>query len=126
MKEKLQFGKCNICGNVVELLDGDIKNITCCGEKIDLIKANTVDASIEKHVPVYEKNGDNIIVKVGSIEHPMEEEHYIEWIMLVSEDIIIKVKLHPFKSTETKLPYIKNSIIYSYCNKHGLWQTTVE
>ena len=90
------------------------------------IIANTTDAAQEKHVPVYEKQGDEIIVRVGEVEHPMEEEHYIMWIAQVSENRTTRFRLHPGESTETKFPYISGSVLYAYCNKHSLWKKEVE
>ena len=126
MKENIRFYKCKVCGNIVDLIEGNIQNITCCGKQMEQMNANSNDASIEKHVPVYEKHGDEIIVKVGENEHPMEEEHYIMWIAQVSENTTTRVKLLPEESTETRFKYIKGSTIYAYCNKHGLWKTVVE
>lgn len=126
MKEYIQFYQCPICGNIIEVMDGDIKNITCCGKMMQEMVANTTDAAVEKHVPIYEKVEDELLVKVGEVEHPMEKEHYIMWIMQVSENKITKVKLYPEQATDTRLPYIPGSIIYAYCNKHGLWKTTVK
>lgn len=90
------------------------------------LKANTVDASFEKHVPVYEKNGDEIIVRIGSIVHPMTEEHYIMFIALVSNKEINIVRLNPGDEAIAKFKYSKGSKIYAYCNLHSLWENTVE
>lgn len=124
MKDKIY--RCSICGNIVELVDGDISRVRCCGKEMDLLEANTVDASVEKHVPVYEKVGNEIIVKVGEVDHPMTEEHYIMWILLVKDNMVVKVELSPNSKPEVRLPYVSNSEIYAYCNLHGLWRNTVE
>lgn len=124
--KNISFYKCLICGNIIEVIDGDINNITCCSKPMEKLIANSVDASLEKHVPSYEKVEDEIVVKVGEIEHPMEKDHYIMWIALVSENRITKVKLYPEQATTTRLPYIPKSTIYAYCNKHGLWKKDVE
>src|SRR3990172_3351504 len=84
MTEKLQIYKCEICGNIVQMLHAGDGELICCGEPMKLYKENTVDASKEKHVPVIEKAADGVRVKVGSVPHPMEEKHYIEWIQVVS------------------------------------------
>ena len=126
MKENVRFYKCPVCGNVIGLIDGEIDRITCCNRPMELLVANTTDASQEKHVPVYEKVEDEIVVKVGSIEHPMEKEHYIMWIAQVTDNKTTRVRLYPEQNTETRFPYIPNSIIYAYCNLHGLWKTIVE
>lgn len=126
MKESFKFYICPICGNVIELLDGDIAKVRCCGTEMKELVANTTDAAQEKHVPVYEKVEDEIVVKVGEVEHPMEKEHFINWIAQVNNNQITRVELYPEQETTTRFPYIKGSTIYSYCNKHGLWKTIVE
>ena len=126
MEENVVFFQCRHCRNLIGLIDGNPENIICCGEKMLPLTANREDATKEKHLPVYEKNGNEIIVKVGSILHPMDEDHYIMWIAQVSKDRTTRVRLSPNKSTETHFPYIPGSSLYSYCNKHGLWKTEVE
>ena len=126
MNENVRFYKCPICGNVIGLIDGDMAHVTCCGKPMELMVANTTDASVEKHVPVYEKVEDEIVVKVGSVEHPMTKEHYIMWIAQVTDNRTTRVRLYPEQATETRFPYIKGSTIYAYCNLHGLGKTTVE
>ena len=80
MAEQLQVYKCEVCGNIIEVLHGGDGELVCCGQPMKLIKENTVDAAKEKHVPVVEKTADGFKVKVGSVAHPMEEKHYIEWV----------------------------------------------
>lgn len=126
MKEKVKFYQCSKCGNVIELIDGNINNITCCNQKMVELTANTVDASQEKHVPVYEEKNSEILVKIGEVEHPMEESHYIMWIAQVTANNITRVNLIPGEKTTAKFPNIKDSIIYAYCNKHGLWKTIIK
>ena len=126
MKEKVKYFKCPVCGNIIEMINGDIKKIKCCNKELELLVANTIDASLEKHVPSYEIDKDEIIVKIGEIIHPMEEKHYIMWISLVTDNKIIKVFLNPGDEPIVRLPYIKGSIIYEYCNLHGLWKNIVE
>lgn len=126
MKEKVNYFKCPICGNIIEVVNGDIKRVKCCGKELELLVANTIDASLEKHVPIYEIDNNEIIVKVGEVIHPMEEKHYIMWISLVTDDKIIRVNLKPGDEPIIKLPYVKGSIIYEYCNLHGLWKNIVE
>ena len=98
----------------------------CCGKKLELLKANSTDAATEKHVPVYEKVEDEICVKVGSTEHPMEKDHYIMWIAQVSDNTTTRIRLYPEQATTVRFKYIPNSTIYAYCNKHGLWKTEVK
>jgi len=121
-----KFYQCSICGNIIELVDGDMSRVRCCGKEMNLMVANTNDAAVEKHVPVYEKDGDEIVVKVGEVEHPMISEHYIKWIALIKDDMIIKVSLKPESKPEVRFPYISGSEIYAYCNLHGLWKNKVE
>lgn len=125
MKDKVKFYVCPICGNVIELIDGNIEHITCCGRKMDLLVAGTVDASVEKHLPVFEKVGDEVIVKVGEVIHPMDDDHYIMWIACVMDDNIIRVNLNPGDDPCAKFKYVAGSELYAYCNKHGLWKTIV-
>ena len=126
MKQNVKFYKCPICGNIVGLIDGNIQTVRCCGREMEEMIANSVDASVEKHVPVYEKVEDELVVRVGDVEHPMEKDHYIMWIAQVTENKTTRVRLYPEQATETRFPYIPGSTIYAYCNKHGLWKTVVE
>lgn len=127
MKEKnTVFYKCPICGNIIGLIDGDINHMRCCGKEMELLVANSQDAATEKHVPVYEKDGDEIIVRVGEVEHPMVEDHYIMWIAQVSDNTTTRIRLYPEQATTVRFKYIPNSTIYAYCNKHGLWKTEVK
>lgn len=125
MKE-VKFYRCPICGNVIELIDGDSKRITCCGKNMELLVANTVDASVEKHVPVYKRDGEKLIVSVGEVIHPMEEKHYIMWIAMVYDNKVIRINLLPNEVPEAVFNYVENAEIYAYCNLHGLWKATVE
>jgi len=126
MKENVKFYKCQICENVIGLIDGDPRNITCCSKEMRQLDANTVDAAHEKHLPIYEKSGDEIIVKIGEVSHPMEKDHYIMWIAQVTDTTTTRVRLKPEQFPEAKFPYVPGAILYAYCNKHGLWKTVVE
>lgn len=126
MKENVKFYVCPICGNIVGLINGDMNRVKCCGVAMEIMEANVVEASVEKHVPVYEVVDGELVVRVGSVEHPMEKEHYIMWIAQVTENRTTRVTLYPEQATETRFPYIKGSTLYAYCNKHGLWKTIVE
>ena len=123
---EIKYYKCPVCGNVIEVVNGDISRVRCCGKELVELVANTKDAAVEKHVPVYEISDGELLVKVGSVEHPMEKEHYIMWIAQVTENRTTRVTLYPEQATETRFPYIKGSTIYAYCNKHGLWKSIVE
>lgn len=125
MKELL-LKKCMKCGALVEVLKDctcDDCGIKCCGEEMKALKPNSVDASQEKHLPKVEIIDSEIIVNV---DHVMEDEHYIEWIALVSDNKIGKKYLLPANKAIVTFPYIKGSTVYSYCNKHGLWSTKID
>lgn len=126
MNEKLKVYKCPICDNIIELIEGDIKHIICCGQKMEEMKVNTSDGPVEKHVPISEQIDNEIIVKVGEITHPMEEDHYIMWVAEVTKNKTIRVKLKPQDNPEVKFPYIKGATLYAYCNKHGLWKNIIK
>lgn len=124
MAEKLQIFKCDICGNIVEVLHGGKGELTCCNEPMKLLVENTVDASKEKHVPVIEKTTDGITVKVGSAPHPMEEKHYIEWIAAVVDGAVYRKFLSPGQAPEAFFPVKGDSVTArEYCNMHGLWKS---
>lgn len=122
----VKFYKCPVCGNIVELIEGDIKRTRCCGQEMELLVANTVDAAVEKHVPVYEVVDNELVVTVGEVEHPMSEEHYIMWVLLVTDNRSYRVELKPNDKPVVKLPYVDNSTLYAYCNLHGLWKNEIK
>ena len=126
MKENVRFYVCPICGNVIGLIDGNMEHIKCCGREMELMQANSVDAAQEKHVPVYERVEDEIAVKVGEIAHPMEKDHYIMWVALVSDNQTTRIRLYPEQDAIVRFKYIPNSTLYAYCNKHGLWKAEVK
>lgn len=119
-----QIYKCNVCGNIVEVLHAGVGTLVCCGQPMELLKENTVDASKEKHVPVIEQTEKGIKVKVGSLPHPMEEEHYIEWIAIVADGIVYRKFLKPGDKPEAEFG-IKTEKVEAreYCNLHGLWKS---
>ncbi len=122
MTEKLQIYKCEICGNIVEVLHVGAGTLVCCGQPMKLATENTTDASKEKHVPVVEKNGDTVIVKVGSIPHPMEEKHYIEWIQVITEKGAYRKFLKPNDAPEATFEVKEDVVkVREYCNLHSLW-----
>lgn len=126
MAEKNQIYKCATCGNIIEVLHGGAGQLVCCGEPMILLKENTVDASLEKHVPVIEKTETGIIVKIGSIPHPMEETHYIEWIEIITKDNKSDKKfLNPGEKPEAEfcIPFENVLFAREYCNLHGLWKS---
>lgn len=125
---ELKFFKCNICGNFVELFkDGDMP-MTCCDETMEELVPNTVEASTEKHIPVVTVDGDTVTVKVGSVEHPMVEEHHIEFIYLQTENGVQRKCLKVGAAPEGvfKLAGDKAVEAYEYCNLHGLWKYRIK
>lgn len=125
MTEVRQVYKCEICGNIVEVLHKGGGTLVCCNKPMTLQTENTVDASKEKHVPVVELVDGGVLVKVGSVEHPMEEKHYIEWIEVHTKDKVYRKYLNPGDKPEAffKL-YDGEEVLYAreYCNIHGLWK----
>jgi superoxide reductase len=124
MTEINQIYKCNVCGNIVEMVHTGAGQLVCCGQPMELQKENTVDAAKEKHVPVVEKTETGYKVKVGSAPHPMEEAHYIEWIELIVPDgRNCRKFLKPGNAPEAEFPTnAENVSARAYCNIHGLWQ----
>ena len=120
MKRELIIKRCKTCGAMVKVItDCEACGIKCCGEEMEKLIPNSVDASAEKHVPQVEKVEDEIFVKVA---HPMEKEHYIEWIAQVTDNKEEFVYLYPEGPAEVRFKNIPNATIYAYCNKHGLWK----
>jgi len=114
--------KCELCGNIVEMLHGGPGALTCCNQKMVLQTENTVDAAQEKHVPVIEIGADSITVKVGSVAHPMADEHYIEWIELIADGKVYRQNLQPGNVPQATFPVIGQSVTArEYCNLHGHW-----
>jgi superoxide reductase len=123
MAESFQFYECEICGNIVEVARGGKGQLVCCGEPMKLLEENTVDAAVEKHVPVIEKVDGGIKVKVGSVAHPMTEEHYIEWIEVIDTDVTHIAFLKPGDEPEAMFPVDKTDVVArEHCNLHGLWK----
>jgi len=123
MAERLQVYKCDLCGNIVEVLHGGGGELVCCGQPMVLLKENTVDAAKEKHVPVVEKIDGGYKVKVGSVAHPMEEKHYIEWIELIADGKAYIQFLKPGEVPEAVF-MVKAAKVTAreFCNLHGLWK----
>ena len=123
MTERLEVYKCNLCGNIVEVLHAGAGELVCCGQPMECLKENTVDAAKEKHVPVIEKIDGGVKVKVGSVAHPMEEKHYIEWIEIVADGKAYRQFLKPGQAPEATFMVEAASITArEYCNLHGLWK----
>jgi len=123
MTAKLQVYKCEICGNIVEVLHEGQGELVCCGQPMKLLVENTTDASREKHVPVIEKTPNGIKVKIGSVPHPMEEKHYIEWIQIMADGKSCRQFLSPGNAPEATFDIKADKIAArEYCNVHGLWK----
>jgi superoxide reductase len=124
MAKKLEVYKCDICGNMVEVLHAGQGTLVCCGQDMTLQVENTVDAAKEKHVPVIEKIDGGYKVKVGSVAHPMEEKHYIEWIELITGDNAYRQFLRPGAAPEAVFKIEAAQVnAREYCNLHGLWKS---
>jgi superoxide reductase len=123
MAEKLQVYKCDVCGNIVEVLHGGEGELVCCGQPMALLTENTVDAAKEKHVPVIEKVDGGIKVKIGEVAHPMEEKHHIEWIELIADGKAYRQFLNPGDTPEAVFNIQADQVTArEYCNLHGLWK----
>ena len=123
MTQKLEIYKCEVCGNIVEMVHGGAGELVCCGQPMKLFTENTVDAAREKHVPVKESVDGGLKVKVGSVPHPMEEKHYIEWIEIVSGGKAYRQFLEPGQAPEAVFPVEGDFTAREYCNLHGLWKS---
>lgn len=126
MTKKLQVYKCDICGNIVEVLHEGKGELVCCGQPMKLLKEQTEEQGKEKHMPVVERIEKGIRVKVGSVPHPMEEKHYIEWVEVVFSDGIIRKFLKPCDTPEAKFEIDEAIVeVREYCTIHGLWKTEI-
>lgn len=117
--------KCNICGNIVEVLHAGVGGLVCCGQPMELLKEKTQDSAVEKHVPYVEKTKEGVLVKVGqNQDHPMEEKHYIEWIQVIADGASYRKFLKPGDKPKAKFEIKADKIeAREYCNIHGLWKS---
>ena len=123
MAERLGVYKCEICGNIVEVLHAGAGELVCCGQPMKHMVENTVDAAKEKHVPVIEKIDGGVKVNVGEVAHPMEEKHWIEWIEIVVDGKAYRQFLNPGEAAEATFNVEGESItVREYCSLHGLWK----
>jgi len=123
MTERLQIYKCEVCGNLVEVLHEGKGELVCCKQPMKLFVENTVDAAKEKHVPVVEKTADGIKVTVGGVLHPMEGKHYIEWIEIIADGKAYRQFLNPGDVPGATFNITADQVTArEYCNLHGLWK----
>lgn len=121
----IKFYLCKTCGNVISLLVNGKGTLTCCGKPMEELTVGTVDAALEKHVPNCEVRDNKVVVKVGEVMHPMDEDHYINFVALEHDNTI---EIHNFKPNEEPIwtfDYFEHSTVYAYCNKHGLWKSEI-
>jgi len=124
MAERKQVYKCELCGNVVEVLHGADGDLVCCGAEMVLFEEKTADEGKEKHVPVIETTAEGIKVKVGSNPHPMEEKHYIEWIEVIDGETSCRHYLKPGQAPEAVFKSCSENVTArEYCNVHGVWKS---
>ena len=122
---EMVFYRCPVCGQIVAIVKGTGVPIICCGKPMQKIEAGTTDASVEKHVPVYEVSGNIVTVTVGSVEHPRLPEHYIEWIALKTKAGNQRKALKPGDAPKACFAICEGDeveAVYAYCNLHSLWK----
>lgn len=123
MANQLEVYKCELCGNIVEVLHAGAGVLSCCGQGMTLLQENSVDAATEKHVPVIEVGNGTVTVKVGSVAHPMQAEHYIEWIELLADGVSYTKFLQPGDSPEAVFNVTAEKLTArEFCNLHGHWK----
>ena len=124
MTELKQIYKCTICGNIVEVLHTGVGQLVCCGQPMDLLIEKNSDVGLEKHVPIIEKIDGKIKIKVGSVPHPMEQNHYIEFIEIISDSKTCNKRLNPGDIPEAEFEVTSEKIeAREYCTVHGLWKS---
>ena len=124
MTELNQIYKCNVCGNIVEMTHNGVGELVCCGQSMEPKQEKTEDHTQTVHRPVIEKNDTGVIVRVGEIAHPMESEHYIEWIEVITEHRVYRKHLEPGQEPSVEFCLEAEHIeARAYCNVHGLWKS---
>ncbi|MEA3355267.1 MAG: desulfoferrodoxin [Patescibacteria group bacterium] len=126
MTKHNQVYKCNICGNIVEILETGAGELHCCNQAMVLMTEKTSDEGLEKHVPVIEKSGSKIKVTVSTTKHPMEKDHHIQWVELTTKDQVIRKTLKPDQTPIVEFDLNTNDSpikARAYCNLHGLWSS---
>jgi superoxide reductase len=125
MTQLRELYHCKLCGHVVEVVVAGAPALVCCGEPMEKLTENTQDAALEKHVPVLEETPEGLLVKVGSVAHPMVEEHYIQFIEVMTADKVYRAELKPGMAPEAVFPVAKADVVCAreYCNLHGAWKS---
>jgi len=125
LTELKQVYRCNVCGNIVEVLHAGKGELVCCGQPMELLQEKTEEAGKEKHVPVIERTEAEVKVKVSSISHPMEENHFIEWVELLADGRVYRKFLKPGDLPEAEFQVKAEKVeAREYCSVHGLWKTS--
>jgi superoxide reductase len=114
--------KCSVCGNIVNVLTVGGGELICCNQPMELMAEKISDTGMEKHIPVVTKDGDKVVVKVGSVEHPMEDAHFIEWVEVEANGITQRKFLNPGDKPEIVFQISGEIKARAYCNVHGLWK----
>ena len=123
MAERYEVYKCDLCGNILEVLAGGAGELVCCGQPMVKLVENTVDAAREKHVPVVEAVDGGVKVKVGDVAHPMEEKHYIEWVEIIADGKTYRKYLNPGDAPEAEFCIKADNVTArEYCTVHGFWK----
>ena len=124
MINRKQVYKCNVCGNIVEILHAGGGELVCCGQPMELLQEKTADTGLEKHVPVIKTTASEITVKVGEVPHPMEEKHYIEWVEILAGSNVYRKFLKPGDKPEADFKIDSKEVTArEYCSVHGLWKS---
>jgi len=124
MTEIYQVYRCELCGNIIEVMHEGAGTLSCCGQPMRPLEENTTDAATEKHVPVVTVGPEGVSVKVGSVPHPMEDKHFIEWVEIIDGDAVCRRFLSPGQAPETTFTVACSTDVVAreYCNLHGLWK----
>jgi len=123
MTKRLEVYKCESCGNIVEVVHSGAGELVCCGQPMTRLAPKTADATTEKHVPVVEKTADGVKVTVGTVPHPMEEKHFIEWIQIIANGKAYRQFLNPGEAPEATFAVTAQDVVArEHCNVHGLWK----
>jgi len=125
MTVQKQVYRCNVCGNIVEVLRAGKGELVCCGQPMELLQEKTADVGLEKHVPVIEATDSGIKVKVGDVPHPMEGKHYIEWVEIIADGRSCRIFLKPGDKPEAEFDIKPQKVTArEYCSIHGLWKSS--